>query len=185
MYKYFTYTGSHRWIEVLPRLLTSYNNSVHRSIGVAPSNVNNVNEQEIWQRQQQRPPQKVTQKDKHTVFRVGDHVRLSHARKVFDKGYLPTWTDAVYQISKVIKTPKIDDDEFSGPIQYKVKDYDDVEIEGAFYGFELQKVPPPDRYCVERVIRQRRKRGGGVEYFVKWIGYGAKHNSWVDKLELV
>ena len=116
MYKYFTYTGSHRWIEVLPRLLTSYNNSVHRSIGVAPSNVNNVNEQEIWQRQQQRLPQKVAQRDKHTMFRVGDHVRLSHTRKVFDRGYLPTWTDAVYKISKIIKTPKIDDDEFSGPV---------------------------------------------------------------------
>ena len=181
MHKYFTYTGSHRWIDVIQQLVQSYNAPVHRSIGIAPVNVNQDNEMDIWMAQQTRGPQRVTLRDKHPEFAVGDSVRISHAKKVFDKGYLPTWTDQVYTISRIIKTPKIET-QFAGPVQYIIKDYYGEEILGAFYGFELQKITPPERFRVERVIRQRVRRGR-VQYFVKWMGYGPEFNSWVNELE--
>lgn len=180
MYKYFTFTGSHRWIDVIQQLVQAYNASVHRSIGIAPMNVNQDNELDIWVKQQSRGPQKVTLKDKHPSFAIGDSVRISHAKKVFDKGYLPTWTDQVYTISKIIKTPKIEA-QFAGPVQYIIKDYNNEEIKGAFYGYELQKIAPPERHRVEQVIRQRIRRGR-VEYYVKWLGYGPEFNSWVNEL---
>ena len=86
-------------------------------------------------------------------MQVGDTGRISHVKKVLNKGYLPGWTDQVYTVSRVIRTPKIAD-RFSGPVQYIIRDYNGVNIRGAFYGFELQKVPPPERFHVERVLRQ-------------------------------
>ena len=38
-----------------------------------------------------------------------------------------------------------------------------------------------DVYEIEEVVKTR-KRGGKVEYFVKWKGYPSKFNSWVDAI---
>ena len=181
MWRYFTYSGSHRWLEVLPQLMSSYNASVHRSIGIAPNDVNNDNEMELWEKQQSRGPQQVSQRDTHPKLKVGDTVRISKDKWVFEKGYLPNWTDESFTVTKVIHTPKVDA-AFAGPLQYKIKDYNNEEIQGTFYGFELQKIQPPDRYRVEEVLRERVVRGQR-QYFVKWMGYGAEFNSWVTDIE--
>ena len=67
------------------------------------------------------------------------------------------------------------------PAQYKVRDYRNEEILGSFYVAELQKVVKPDQYAIKRVIRTRRVRGR-LQYFVKWLGFGDDHNSWVDDI---
>src|SRR5438552_7830533 len=90
--------------------------------------------------------------------------------KVFEKGYLPNWTEEIFTISRVIEII---------PIQYKVRDCRNEEIDGSFYGAELQKVIKPEQYAIERIIRRKRVRGG-TQYFVKWLGYTDDHNSWVD-----
>ena len=182
MWKYFTHTGSHRWLDVLPRLILSYNASNHRSIGMPPSQVNYQNEMQLWEKQQNKGPQKVTQRDNHSVLELGDTVRISHVKKVFNKGYLPGWTDQVYTISRVIRTPKIEP-EFSGPLQYIIRDNNGEDVRGAFYGFELQKVTPPEMFRVQEVIRQRvRARDGVREYFVRWMGYGEEFISLVTDI---
>jgi hypothetical protein len=182
MWKYFTHTGSHRWVDVLPRLMQSYNASTHRSIGMPPSQVNNQNEMELWEMQQNKGPQKVTQRDEHPVLQVGDSVRVSHIKKVFNKGYLPGWSDQVYTVSRVIRTPKIAV-QFSGPVQYIIRDFNGENLRGSFYGFELQKIEPPERFRVQEVLRQRvRARDGVMEYFVRWMGYGEEFDSWVTDI---
>ena len=82
----------------------------------------------------------------------------------------------------MIRTPKIEP-EFSGPVQYIIRDANGEDIRGSFYGFELQKVPPPERFRVQEVIRQRmRGRDGVIEYFVRWMDYGEEFNSWVTDI---
>ena len=44
MYRYFTDIGNYKWLDVLPKLIESYNASVHRMIGLAPKDVNKRNE---------------------------------------------------------------------------------------------------------------------------------------------
>src|SRR5271156_1961152 len=172
LWRYFTRTGNYSWIDVLPDFLVSYNSNVHSSIGVAPINVTNENEHELWLRQESRGPQKVTQRDNTTPFRVGDQVRVSVAKGPFAKGYLPNWTEQIYTVSVVLNTD---------PEQYKLRDYHDEEIRGSFYAAELQRVVPPERYAVEKVIRTRKVRGR-TQYFVKWYGYGDEFNSWTDDI---
>src|SRR6266849_50433 len=39
MWRYFTKSGRYIWIDILPELMTAYNASIHRSIGMPPVNV--------------------------------------------------------------------------------------------------------------------------------------------------
>ena len=54
MWRYFTHVGNNQWLNVLPKLITSYNASVHRMIGMAPQDVNKHNEFELWNAQEQQ-----------------------------------------------------------------------------------------------------------------------------------
>jgi len=173
MWRYFTRHGSYRWVDVLPDLMNAYNASIHRSIGMAPKGVTEDVEHELWLKQEEKGPQRVTSRKPPAIFEVGDAVRLSKAKKVFDKGYLPNWTEEIFTVSKVLNTV---------PMQYKVQDSRLEEIQGSFYAAELQKVNRPETYAIERVIRTRLVRGVR-QYYVKWLGYGPEHNSWVNNIE--
>ena len=50
MWRYFTKHQTWRYIDVLQDLVQSYNNSPHRSIGMAPSQVSAKNQEDVWQR---------------------------------------------------------------------------------------------------------------------------------------
>ena len=112
-------------------------------------------------------------KPSRRMVKVGDHVRLSKVKNVFGRGFLPNWTEEVYTVTQVLNTR---------PIQIKVKDYNDDEVEGSFYIQEVQVVDKPETYRIEKIIRTR-KVAGKTQYFVKWLGYPASFNSWVDNVE--
>ena len=113
-------------------------------------------------------PQKVTLRNPSSVFKIGDSVRLSKAKRVFDKGYLPNYTEEIFTVSKILNTK---------PIQYKVRDYHNIEIEGSFYAAEMQLVVKPDDYVIERILASRGK-GRKKEYLIKWLGYPKQFNLW-------
>ena len=119
MWRYFTRTGRYRWVHELENFMTAYNMATHRSIGVSPMQVTVDNEHELWLRQERRGPQKVTQREPTTVFRVGDQVRISITKGPFAKGYLPNWTEQIYTVSQVLVTE---------PRQYKLRDYNNEDI---------------------------------------------------------
>ena len=173
MWRYFTHTGRYRWIHVLEELMTAYNSATHRSLGVSPIQVTNENEHELWLRQERKGPQRVTQREPMTVFRVGDEVRISISKEPFAKGYLPNWTEQIYTVSEELNTE---------PTQYKLRDYAREQIKGSFYSAELQRVVPPQHYAIQRILNQRRVNGR-TEYYVQWRGYGPQFNSWVDNIE--
>ena len=82
-----------------------------------------------------------------------------------------SWTEEVFTITKrVLRRPPV----------YKIADFDDEELKGTFYEQELQKVNKSDSdfYRVEEILRSR-MRNKRKEYFVKWLGYPDKFNSWV------
>ena len=65
-------------------------------------------------------------------FKVGDFVRINKTKRTFDKGYLPNWTQELFQILAVVKTQT--------PITYKIKDLEGELVKGTFYSHELQRV---------------------------------------------
>ena len=48
MYRYFTAKNTLRYIDVLPKLVSSYNKTYHRSIKMAPIQVTKKNEAKVW-----------------------------------------------------------------------------------------------------------------------------------------
>lgn len=165
MYRAFTYQGNYKWLDLLPKLIDSYNNSYHRSIKTTPALVNKSNETDIWINQYSNI--KVQPKQK---FNVGDYVRIPKEKTVFSKGYIEKWTDEEFVITHVKK-------KFS-PAMYTIADLNGETIKGSFYEQELQKVVNPQKlYRIERVIRTR-TINNVKQALVKWKGY--KNPSWID-----
>ena len=109
-------------------------------------------------------------------FKVGDKVRISRTEGLFEKGYLPNWSEALYTVDKVKKT---------NPYTYTVQDMNGEEILGSFYTEELQK-STQEVFRIEKIIRKK-KINGIMHGLVKWLGYNDKFNEWkpmseIDKL---
>jgi transposase InsO family protein len=176
MWRYFTYTGKYRWIDVLQDLVSAYNNALHRSLNGGRMTPNEAaepkNTRMLWLQQEGLAPQRVTLRNPTLPpLNIDDYVKLSKAKRIFDKGYLPSWTEEVFQVSRII-------DQYQ-PVEYKVKDWNGEEVEGSFYRAELQKVNKPVTHMIEHIIRQRKNRQTGhQEYFIKWFGYGPQFNTW-------
>ena len=48
MFRYFTAKGTYKYIDILDDLVESYNNSYHRTIKMAPIDVNIDNQDVVW-----------------------------------------------------------------------------------------------------------------------------------------
>ena len=129
MWMKFTKHDSNEWVSRLPRLMKKYNNRVHSSIRMTPTEGSDkANEEYLLEYQANK-----VKKAKKGVpkLKIGDTVRISRVKGVFEKGYKPRWSHDLYEIVEVLKTR---------PITYKVKDLQRDEIvEGSFYQLELQK----------------------------------------------
>ena len=62
-------------------------------------------------------------------FKVGDFVHINKIKRTFDKGYLPNWTQILFQILAVVKTQT--------PFTYEIKDLEGELVKGTFYSHEL------------------------------------------------
>jgi L-rhamnose mutarotase len=174
MYKYFTARGTHKWIDVLQDLIDGYNNTKHGSTSMAPNNVTQANEKKV--RAKLFPKIKKLKEHSTPVFKVGDTVRITRKKGMFEKGYEMNWSWEVFKISEV----KSD----TYPITYGVSSYKGDEILGSFYKSELQLVDKSDNiWPIEKIVRSR-KRQGQTEYFVKFLGYPDEANSWISHQNL-
>lgn len=168
MWKFFSNQGSYKWYIALPTIIEKYNNTVHRTIGYKPIDVNLKNEKSILLNSYTF--KKIIDLE-HSKFKLYDFVRISKQREAFDKGYTPNWSTEIFQIRKV---------KLTNPTTYLLKDDKNENIEGGFYEEELQKVKYPDVYLVEKILRKK-----GSKVFVKWLGLNKSHNSWTLKKDVL
>ena len=168
LYRYFTWKNNYRYLDILQDVLRSYNDTRHKSIGMAPAQVNQENAHEVAARLYPPKPKIFVWK-----FRVGDYVRISVARTVFRKGFVGGWSEDIFCVSERHATD---------PVTYGISNFNLSEsIKGAFYEPEMQLVQPPtdDYYVVEKIIKTRR-RNGRVEHYVHWRGYPDSADSWTS-----
>lgn len=168
MWRQFTLRGSHKWIDILPELLESYNNTKHSTTKMKPKDVSATNEKQIYRSVYK--PRQIKRSKRRRKFRAGDKVRISKYKNVFEKGYTPNWTTEIFTVNEVKNT---------NPPTYKLTDYLDQPIEGGFYEEELSMVQYPDGYLVEKVLRKH-----GNQLYVKWLGFDSSHNSWINKSDM-
>ena len=170
MYRYFTHTNTRRYVDVLDDLLHSYNNTRHRTIGMAPAEVGPHNEDVV--RDRLYPPKATLHRWKYDV---GDRVRIAMQRRPFRKGYLGDWSLEIFEIAARMPTT---------PVTYELRDLAGEIIKGRFYEPEIQKVRKSDgeHFDVDEILKTRR-RGGKIEYLVSWKGYPSKFNSWTSDIK--
>jgi L-rhamnose mutarotase len=166
-------TQNERWIDILDDLMEGYNNSEHRTIGMAPSKVTPDHTQQLWSKMYGESMANGSREEEKIA--EGTKVRISNVKGVFDKGYYPNWSEQHFNIANIKSKPG------GQQAQYYLKEFDGEPIRGAFYREEIQPITK-NRYRI-RVLRER-GRQGRKEYFVEWIGWPSKYNSWITQDQL-
>ena len=117
------------WVSRLPSLLTKYNNRIHSSIKMTPTQASKKKNEKVLLLYQADKVDKV--KESKPKLAIHDTVRISRWKGVFEKSYKPKWSHDLFEIVGVNKTK---------PVTYTVRDLKrDEVIEGSFYEQELQK----------------------------------------------
>ena len=171
--KYWESTGRLRWVDVLPEITESYNNSFHRTIGMTPNQVTNSDEHRelIKSRMYPKPnrgepgyakyrEQRI--KNRHMVaaakkkIKIGDFVRVLTDRKTFPKESDKNFSNEIFRVigirDAIAEGFTNYDDE---PITFKIerlrgariprgRAVERRSIRGSFYLRELQKVKRPE-----------------------------------------
>ena len=167
MYKFFSANSTRRYVDILDRMTSEYNNTKHSTVKMTPKEASEKkNESTVWH----NLGNDVYSAAAIPKFKVGDRVRITVKKSIFEKGYTPRWTEEVFTISKVQDTD---------PPTYKISDFNGEEIQGTFYEQELQ-ITKQEIFRIEKVIRRK-----GNKAFVKWLGYPDSFNSWVDNNYLI
>ena len=168
MWKYFTDNNTNVYIDILPDLVKDYNNTKHSSIKMTPVEASEKeNELTVWRNLY---PNRFGILDINPKFSVGDKVRISKKKALFEKGYTTRWTEEIFTITKIKRT---------SPVTYKIADLNGEEIDGTFYEPELQKTSQ-QLFRIEKVIEKGKNKS-----LLKWKGYSNDFNSWVDNKDIV
>ena len=113
------------------------------------------------------------QPDSNSRLHIGDKVRISIHKRLFEKGATANWSEEIFEITRVSDAMK------TTPTVYHIKDLAGEEIDGTFYREQLQKTEQ-SMYRLDRIVRKRRN-----EVLVKWSGYPDKFNSWIPETDVL
>ena len=183
MFKYFSANNTKKYIDILDEMVNNYNNTKHSSVKMTPVEASDKkNKNRVWFNlyESKRPnlygskrPNLNGKSRTNPVkpkFSVGDKVRITKKKTVFEKGYTPRWTEEVFTASQI---------QYTDPPTYKISDHHGEETQSTFYEQEMQKTNQ-EIFRIEKVIRKLKNKS-----FVKWYGYPESINSWVDNKELI
>ena len=104
-----------------------------------------------------------------------DWVRIYREKGRFEKGRKPNWSEEVFKISE--KKP-------NDPNKYIIEDDGADKIIGSFYRKELQKLPSKPKTHPVDVIKKR-KRGGQLQYLVRWLDDPNSEPTWIPARSLI
>lgn len=167
MFRLMTQRGSRRYIDKLSDLLTSYNNTVHRSISRTPNEVTDDNEADVFRTIYGTTDIKdLWRNEKKPKFSVGDSVRVPYTLSPLDKSYYPLYGDHVFTIKRVFLSQKLP--------TYQLLEGDGTLVKRRFYGKELQLVSPNTSYRIEKIIRRK-----GNKVLVRYLNHGPNYDQWI------
>ena len=152
IWTYLSNRGTVRWLDGIQDLVDAYNNSLHRSIGMAPADVQKKDENRLWVRL-------FGEKDTYLKPQVsqGAMVRASSHKTIFDKGYMPNWTKEHFTVSQAVPPKR-----GTKRRVYKLVDYNDEAVKGSWYPEELQEISD-NQYRIEKVLQKRTLPDGTKE----------------------
>ena len=135
LFKLFTARNNHKWVDALPNIIESYNNSIHSSIKMRPADVKPEHTQILLNRLYGNNKYKETvkrEKYRKKLLKVGDFVRVVKDKKFYPKEADQRWTDELYKI-RIVERKNF-------PITYLLSNSSEEELPRSFYREELRKV---------------------------------------------
>ena len=184
LFRYMMKSRTQRYIDILQDTVQSYNQTVHRSLGEAPASISKDNEGESRLKQYllRHATDKTKKKRKNKIKRpyrleIGQTVRLSHVRGLFDREYSQKWTGEIFKIKTCFKREGI-------PV-YRLESWDEEKVEGTLYEQELQSIRVDDstEYFIQDILK-RRVRNKRKEVLVRWLHWPQKYDSWIPEEEV-
>ena len=111
MYKKFTENGNRIRIKDLPELIDFYNNKIHRTIRVTPTEA--FENPELISKKVDENNNENDNIKENQKFNIGDRVRIYKWKNKFEKGVTHSWTKEIFIIKKIYNTK---------PFTYKLHD---------------------------------------------------------------
>ena len=162
MYKKFTENNNTIFYNILDELVNNYNNKYHSTIKMTPiEGSKKINEKKLKNIYNFEKTKKLGK------FKIGDRVRISLEKNIFEKGYETNWTQEIFVIYNI---------KYSNVPYYYLKDLNNEKLQGTFYEQELQKTKQDDLYTIEKILKTDKDK-----IYVKWRGYDNSFNSWINK----
>ena len=181
LYRYMTHNNTKRYVDVLPDVIESYNNSIHSSLGnkQTPLQVHKLTDLKAINRQffhMYKNPSSNSNKVSSDLT-IGQYVRIAdeHRNSIYRRGYKVQNTIEIFKVRHV--------DISQNPTVYFLEDLNGDPITGVFYREELTPTQLPEYFQLD--ILKSKTVGGRKKYFVRWIGYPENFNSWVDQDQMV
>ena len=94
IFKHMAAVSKNVYFDVLDDIVKKYNNTVHRSIKIKPTDVTSDSYAEYNEDSNVTKPK----------FKVGDHVSISKYKNIFAKEYTQNWSEEVFVLSKIKET---------------------------------------------------------------------------------
>ena len=165
MYKKFTENNNTIFYNILDELVNNYNNKYHSTIKMTPiEGSKKINEKKIKNIYNFEKTKKLGK------FKIGDRVRISLEKNIFEKGYETNWTQEIFVIYDI---------KYSNVPYYYLKDLNNEKLQGTFYEQELQKTKQDDLYTIEKILKTNKDK-----VYVKFKGYSNDFNQWVNKSDI-
>lgn len=161
-----------QWCKILNQVVSNYNNCPNKRLNnLSPNQAQKLSNFKLWNilYEKEKIPRKMQRKlkkkpnfvEKYRGFSVGDQVRISKIKGLFQK-YSPNFSQELFEIcSKQIK---------SGIPIFRLRDSNMSILTGIFYSNELSKVKDAEKnYKIEKIIKEK-SMFGTLYYLVKWKG---------------
>ena len=129
--KYFWNKKTKEYVNVIQQIVLNYNNTPHRSIGMAPSAVNSTNTNKVFKKMYKNAINPTIPR-----LKVGDTVRIAKLKTIFEKGYTRKWSLELYRIVSAKALGGVD--------FYKVEDENNIILPRQRYYYELNLVKRDD-----------------------------------------
>lgn len=114
MWKQLTVQENTKYLDILPKILSQYNNTKHNSTKMTPIEASKKSNEGIVYFKLYGDIN--TSKPEH---KIDDKVRISKfKRQLFDKGYTPNWKEEIFTIDKI---------QYMNPITYRLRDLNNEE----------------------------------------------------------
>ncbi|KAL3125535.1 hypothetical protein niasHT_004500 [Heterodera trifolii] len=157
LYRYFTERNTYTWIDVVQDFVRAINHSPNSTIGMCPADVNFKNAEALRQKLHNSAENVVRRQPKYSV---GDRVRIEKYKHVFQKGYLPRFTNELFTVVEV-HTER-------SPVVYRLRDDHNEIISGWFYANDLCKTLEDKQqkmYEIEKILKKKRQNGNKTNSF--------------------